>query len=199
MTHIRGRRPSAFNTEQRRHRVLRKQAVVAIRAIFAAVVGLGLSLGEAEIAAAAPPGFPDLNAFRPVDPAIYTMHFGRGGGGVFFATPDGLQCGWTVLPNSSQDHVSVGCNGPIPGLDVGAVGSDGCSGVGTSTSLPSDLGPYVFSAGGCPAITAPVLNVDEKITASNATCLVGADRLTACIDPILGRGFVLQPSGSWTF
>lgn len=27
----------------------------------------------------------------------------------------------------------------------------------------------------------------------------GADRLTACIDPKLNRGFVLQPSGSWIF
>jgi len=163
------------------------------------VVGLGFSLAEGRPATAAPPGFPDLNDFQPVDPAPYTMHFGRGGGGVFFATPDGLQCGWASLANGPEVHVSAGCNGPIPGLDSALVGNDGCSGVGASTSLPSDLGPYGFSKGGCPVISTPLLNVGQKITAANTTCLVGADRLTACIDPILNRGFVLHPSGSWTF
>jgi hypothetical protein len=65
--------------------------------------------------------------------------------------------------------------------------------------MASDLSPYGFFDGTCPAITSPMLNVGQKITAANTTCLVGADRLTACIDPILNRGFVLQSSGSWTF
>jgi hypothetical protein len=180
--------------------VLSRIAVAVVTGTFT-IVGLGFSLAGPGAATATPPGFPDLNAFQPVDPAPYTMHFPRGGGGVFFSTPDGLQCGWASLANGPQDHVSSGCNGPIPGLDAASVGSDGCSGVGTSTpsGLASDLGPYVFSKGGCPVISTPVLKVGKKFTAANTTCLVGADRLTACIDPILNRGFVLQPSGSSVF
>jgi hypothetical protein len=149
---------------------------------------------------AAPPAFPDLNAFQPVDPALYTKHFPMGGGGVFFATPDGLQCGWASLDNGPQVHVSGGCDGPLPGLpDTAPRGQYGCEMVGTASTLPSDLSPYSFYKGTCPVITSPLLNVGQKITAANTTCLVGADRLTACIDPILNRGFVLQPAGSWTF
>jgi hypothetical protein len=167
-------------------------STVVVLGLIPALAGLGT-------ATAAPPGFPDLNAFQPVDPAHYAMG-GRGGGQTFFATPDGIQCGWP-LTDKPDDHVSAGCAGPIPGLpDNAPVGADGCSAVGTSTSLPSDLGPYGFHKGtGCPVITSQMLNVGQKISASNITCVVGADRLTACIDLILNRGFVLQPSGSWTF
>lgn len=165
-----------------------------------AVLVLGCCLTGPGVATAAPAGFPDLNAFKPVDLAPYTMHFGRGGGGVFFATPDGLQCGWGSLANGPADHVSAGCDGPVPGLpDTAPIASGGCERVGVASAQHSDLGPYGFYQGTCPVITSPVLDVGQKITAANTTCLVGADRLTACIDPILNRGFVLQPSGSWTF
>ena len=165
-----------------------------------AVLALGSCHTVPGTATAAPPRFPDLNAFQPVDPGPYTMHFGRGGGGVFFATPDGLQCGWGSLANGPADHVTAECDGPLPGLpDTAPVGSGGCERVGVASAQHSDLGPYGFFQGTCPVITAPVLNVGQKITAANTTCVVGADRLTACIDPILNRGFVLQPSGSWIF
>lgn len=65
--------------------------------------------------------------------------------------------------------------------------------------MPKDLGPYVFQKDGCPVILSKLLDVGQKVTTANTTCLVGANRLTACIDPILNRGLVLQPSGSWTF
>lgn len=174
-------------------------ATAVIIAIFTTAT-VGCARGTPGVATATPPKFPDTNAFQPVDPARYTIGFGRGGGGVFFATPDGLQCGWASLANGPQDHVSAGCSGPIPGLPEGAPrGRYGCQSVGTASSMASDLSPYGFFDGTCPAITSPMLNVGQKITAANTTCLVGADRLTACIDPILNRGFVLQSSGSWTF
>ncbi|WP_322857756.1 hypothetical protein [Mycobacterium shigaense] len=178
---------------------MRNKMTVAVIAATVAVVGLGCSHTTPGIAKAAPPNFPDLNAFQPVDPAPYTAT-ARAGGAAYFATPDGLQCS---LPNPARpgDHVSASCDGPLPGLPAdSSVGSDGCSMVGSPTSLPTDLGPYRFQAGtGCPIITSPLLNAGHKITKADITCVVGADRLTACIDPILNRGFVLQPSGSWTF
>lgn len=173
---------------------------IAISSGIFAVLGLGSCHAGHVVAKAAPPKFPDLNAFQSVDLVAYTLQFGRGGGGIFFATPDGLQCGWGSLANGPADHISAECTGPLPGLPESAPrGQDGCERVGVASSLHSDLGPYGFYQGTCPVITAPVLNVGQKLTAANTTCLVGADRLTACIDPILNRGFVLQSSGSWTF
>jgi hypothetical protein len=175
-----------------------RMAVAAITATVA-VLGLGCSRAAPGIATATPPNFPDLNAFQSVDPAPYTAA-ARAGGAAYFVTPDGLQCS-LPNPNKPGDHVSASCDGPLPGLPGNApVGSDGCSVVGPPTSVPTDLGPYSFQKGtGCPVVTSPLLNVGQKITKADITCVVGADRLTACIDPILNRGFVLQPSGSWTF
>lgn len=172
----------------------------AVTTMTFAMLVLGSCHTSHVVATAAPPKFPDLNAFQPVDTAPYTMYFGRGGGGVFFATPDGLQCGWGSLANGPSDHISVECDGPLPGLpETAARRQGGCERVGVASSLHSDLSPYGFFQGTCPVITAPVLDIGQKITAANTTCLVGADRLTACIDPVLNRGFVLQSSGSWTF
>lgn len=200
------RRPTLGPT---RHCGMFRMAVVVTRAAFA-VVGLGFSFAAPGIATAAPPGLPDLNAFQPVDPATYTARWRGGGAGITFHTPDGLGCGWALSPDTRpEDHISAGCSGPIPGLpDTAPRGQDGCATVGTANAFPSgaaspsDLSPYRFYQGTCiPAQyqTSPVLNVGQKFTANNTTCLVGADRLTACIDPILNRGFVLQPSGSWVF
>jgi hypothetical protein len=180
---------------------MRVPSTVTLRALRATVtaVGLGFALVGAGCAAAQPPSFPDLNAFQPVDPASYTAS-ARAGGATYFTTPDGLQC---VLPNPAKpgDHVSASCDGHLPGLpDNAAVGSDGCSQVTTPSSLPTDLGPYSFQKGtGCPILTSPLLKVGQKITKGDITCVVGADQLTGCIDPVLNRGFVLQSSGSWTF
>lgn len=177
--------------------MLRKPSAPVLGATVA-VMGMGLLLVGVGRAAAQPPGFPDLNDFQSVDPTGYTAA-ARAGGATYFVTPDGVQC---ILPNPTTpgDHVSASCGGPIPGLPDTLVGERGCSGVDTPTSLPTDLGPYGFTKdANCPVLTSPLLNVGQKITAGGITCVVGVGRLTACIDPVLNRGFVLQPSGSWTF
>lgn len=93
--------------------MLTRMAIAIASGTFA-VLALGSCYARHVVATAEPPKFPDLNAFQPVDPAPYTMQFGRGGGGVFFATPDGLQCGWGSLANGPADHVSAECDGPLP-------------------------------------------------------------------------------------
>lgn len=165
----------------------------------AAAASLATAVISACTAHAQPPKFPDLDTFQPVDPAPFTAA-ARAGGGAYFVTPDGLQCS-VPHPYQPDDHVSASCAGPLPGLpDSAPRGKAGCSAVGSPTSLPTDLGPYSFQEGtGCPVLTTPLLDVGQKITTAGITCAVGADRLTACIDPVLNRGFVLQPSGSWTF
>lgn len=176
------------------------RVTLAVITAAVAVLSLACSRNAPGVATATPPPkFPDLNAFQAVDAAPYTAA-ARAGGAAYFATPDGLQC---VLPNPPKpgEHVSASCDGPLPGLpDNAPVGSDGCSVVASPSSLPTDLNPYSFQKGtGCPIITSPLLNVGQKLTKGDITCVVGADRLTACIDPILNRGFVLQSAGSWTF
>lgn len=169
-------------------------------AIVATCVVAPLCLPSA-VAVADAPEFPDLNAFTPVDPAPYTAS-ARGGGETFFKTPDGIQCD---LPNPYPwrpgEHLSAGCSGPLPGRPAGAAaGPDGCTEVSTPTGMPTDLGPYSFQKSGfCPVLTSKLLAPGQKITAGDITCVVGGGRLTACIDPVLHRGFVLEPSGSWTF
>lgn len=169
------------------------------RLLHMAVTAGAAAMLSAAPAHGQPPGFPDLGAYQPVDPARYTAS-ARAGGAAYFVTPDGLQC---VLPapGAPGQHVSASCGGRLPGLPPDApVGADGCSAVGSPSQLPGDLSPYTFQAAtGCPVISAPALEVGQKITASDITCVVGPDRLTACIDPSLNRGFVLRPEGSWTF
>jgi hypothetical protein len=57
---------------------------------------------------------------------------------------------------------------------------------------------FLRGGGGTPGMWKTV-EVGQQISSSNITCVVGADRLTACINRVDNHGFVLQPSGSWTF
>lgn len=168
--------------------------------MFMAVVAIILGqMFAPSTAAAEPPGFPDVNTFTPVDPRAYL------GGGLgqpsinfHFATPDGVACRWQgQYPSDPNAYVDVRCSGNIPGVpdDRGP----GCAQLG-STGIHT---PYVFTrgVGVCPPFPAwiRVLDVGQSISDNNVTCVVGADNLTACIDTIHNRGFVLQPAGSWVF
>jgi hypothetical protein len=168
----------------------------------ASVVALaGLALPPPK-AVAAPPGFPDLNAFTAVDPAPYI------GGGVgapsinfHFTTPDGVLCRWQYDPSPSPNtHVVIRCSGNIAGIP--SDDGPGCAQLGAN-GIFGNVGPYSFSrgVGDCPPFAAwlHLLDVGQKVTATNITCAVGAGNLTACIDETNNRGFVLQPSGSWVF
>ncbi|WP_204161250.1 hypothetical protein [Mycolicibacterium conceptionense] len=43
------------------------------------------------------------------------------------------------------------------------------------------------------------ITAGKKLVGDNSTCVVGKNNLVACIDAHHKHGFVLQPSGSWTF
>lgn len=43
------------------------------------------------------------------------------------------------------------------------------------------------------------ISTGKKLVGDNSTCVVGKKNLVACIDADHKHGFVLQPSGSWTF
>ncbi len=163
--------------------------VLAVPAMVAALaVGPAVPSAEAQ-----PPGFPDLNAFTE---APANLDFSRpdrwANGYAFFRTPDGLSC---MIGGVRR------CSGPVPGLPV-EYGE--CAVVLQTHEESSRSTPFRFekSVEGCPPPADELLNVGQKLTltANNTTtCVVGEDRLTACIDGNGKHGFVLQPSGSWVF
>jgi hypothetical protein len=152
-----------------------------------------LAVGAPPAANAVPDGFPDLAGFTPVDatafvrPPSYAERWTSGY--VFFRTPDGISC---AIGASSW------CTGAIPGM--AAADQSPCASVrqGTDGSAPYTLAP---SDQPCAATTDRVLNPGQKLANDTygITCAVGDGNLTACLDTRTNHGFVLRPSGSWTF
>jgi hypothetical protein len=156
---------------------------VSAKPLLAAATAIVLSTISAPIGAAAPPpGFPDLNAFTPVDTNIYIVGNPRSAT-IGFVSPDGVTCTWRYS-SDPKDH-------------------GGCAQVEVAGYPASRTGPYVFTRrdGACPASDSSLLplNVGQKLSATNVTCVVGANDTTACIDTIENHGFVLQPTGSSGF
>jgi hypothetical protein len=140
---------------------------------------------------AAPPGFPDLNAFVE---ASGSTDFSRpdkwANRYAFFRTPDGISC---MIGSLKQ------CHGPIPGLPASDPAT--CPMVIQTYDARSEPFRITQSDKPCAAPTDNLLDIGQKLTfaAYDTTCVVGENRLTACIDSGNDHGFVLQPSGSWTF
>lgn len=142
--------------------------------------------------AAAPPGFPDVNAFTPVDPKLYTISK-PDSTFIGFMTTRGVACTWGYSSDANA-HGPVECSGNILGVPDNAPdgGTTGC--VAASANAP-----ITKHGGACAPFSSSLatLNGGQRLTAVNVTCVVGADGLTACIDG--DHGLVLQPAGSWTF
>ncbi|OHV04058.1 hypothetical protein [Mycobacterium talmoniae] len=181
--------------------------------VAAVAVVLG-ALVTAPPATAAPAGFPDVDAFTSVDPQ---GHFGYLQGGVTggngpmetvlrFATSDGVLCMWNYFPKAMENDTfawsGITCSGNIPGIPD-SVPDNGGAGCARVYPLPVSS-QFVFDRhwGQCPPFPSPLvpaLDAGQKLESGNATCVVGANQLIACIDPARNQGFVLQPSGSWVF
>jgi hypothetical protein len=118
-----------------------------------------------------------------------------------FVAPGGVGCSWG-FSTDPNDHEAVLCEGNIPGIPASAPddGSSGCAQVHVVGHANSRTGPYVISrhGGACgPFSGFPPLNVGQKLSATNITCVVGADDLTACIDSTDDHGFVLAGSSAF--
>jgi hypothetical protein len=143
----------------------------------------------APVKAEPPQGFPDLNEFTAVDPAKYRV------GGRAFASPKQISC---VLDHGPQK--SIVCSGNnIKGMPENVPGS-GCPIVHKLDETTSDT-PYSFELvePDCASSRFVPISAGQKLSGDNGTCAVGEDSLVACIDADNKHGFVLQPSGSWTF
>ncbi|BBX48941.1 hypothetical protein GCM10009641_00130 [Mycobacterium cookii] len=168
------------------------KSFIVTAAVVAAAVTATTGPAGSPTAAAAPPGFPDVNTFTPVDSKLYTISK-PDSTFIGFVTARGVSCTWAYSSDPNA-HGPVECNGNIMGIPDSAPdgGSSGCA------SAKSDA-PITKHGGACPPFSSSLatLNGGQKLTAVNVTCVVGVDGLTACIDG--DHGLVLQSSGSWTF
>jgi hypothetical protein len=134
-----------------------------------------------------PTGFPDLSKFTAVDPAHYTIAGGA------FVSPDQVSCAL------DEGDGSIVCSGNIRGLPNSITGA-GCPVVRKPNGSPADT-KYVIDREepDCTSSRWTPIAVGQKLTEEIGTCAVGEGGLIACIDSDNKHGFVLQPSGSWTF
>lgn len=170
-----------------------------------AVVAGVLAIGSAPVAHAVvpPPNFPDLTNFDVVT-ASHQVTYQRGTQQmVTFSTPDGVRCSMHALGSVGP---TVRCYGSVPGLQAQPVGTDvnAKSSCGFGMAQLHSASPGVLSSytGDCPTDldSAALLAPGQKVRMATTVCGVAAGGITACIDSTdEGHGFVLQPSGSWTF
>ena len=80
--------------------------------------------------------------------------------------------------------------------------SEGASVLSCAGVLPDNADSYSFrrNGGGCPPFAdTRTLEAGQKLVKYQMACAVGDGNVTACINTTTNHGFVLQPSGSWTF
>lgn len=151
---------------------------------------VAICLTTSPSAAAQPTDFPNLDEFVEVDSAHFSRPFSYAERWAnvytFFRTPDGISC--EIGPSSR-------CTGRLPGTN-----QVGCSIVHQPYSADTELAFVLkHEDAPCEQTTDPVLGVGQKITdpLTGISCMVGADRLTACIRN--DHGFLLTSSGSGVF
>ena len=178
-------RPRFHTVIVRRLGVLRR----SVRVIVVLALALAACSPTPEIASP-PSRFPDLGAFTAVDPGDYDDL----GATKFLSPNEQVNC---LLDRGP--HESVICLG-FPGVPDSVAGT-GCATVRKADESDGD-GPYAITRSGSGCVTARSvrpMNAGRKLVGKNATCVAGEDQLVACIDADNRHGFVLRPSGSWTF
>lgn len=190
----------------------RAAAAMSVLAVLATAAAL-----EIPTAFAQPPTFPDLSEFTEIaqDSPIFTTNR-IGGYDAVFATPDGLHCAAAADSQSCQTTKA----GEMPGFPSNAPHQElsPCGPVAESVNSSDSGSEFVYTRNCESTAASPVLQPGQKVTVvktvsctigdyqipnctpgvrGKATCAVGANRLTACTNG--KHGFVIQPSGSWTF
>nr|WP_041781931.1 hypothetical protein [Mycolicibacterium chubuense] len=167
------------------------------------VVAASSLIAGAGVAHAAPPGFPDVDAFSAVDPSGYQLMGAHPSmSGWVFSTPAGLRCQDSLIPD-----LGVFCQGPIAGSAPGTTM--------VSVSLTTE-GAFSRSDLDPGAGSYPLLPTGAKLAAGNGVvCAVPTADTLACRagkpdswaadtpdppDRHYGEhGFVVSPSGSWAY
>lgn len=112
-----------------------------------------------------------------------------------FSTPFNIHCRFAAAESEPVWHSQdINCMGDMPGANSCVVGA----------ASPGPGPAYVISTTGdnCGAshMNGALLNVGQKMTYRDATCVVGSDHIVGCLDTSHGdHGFVLNPSGNVAF
>ncbi|MDR3664067.1 MAG: hypothetical protein P4L86_27390 [Mycobacterium sp.] len=162
-----------------------------------------LSAPAAQAGPPPPPNFPDFDGFTVETDAHLVPYQRTAQEVVKFSTPDGLSCGIDALGGVAP---AVRCYGPVPGMTglpvvADATSTSSCD-FGVAQLHSANPGVINSHRGVCPTdlAGAALLAPGQKVSMGPVTCGVAAGGITACLDNTDGgHGFVLQPSGSWTF
>jgi len=131
--------------------------------------------------APAPPPFPNVMSYIPLNGADYAVN---GGKWFAFAGPPGVVC---ILNNLTGEY---GCSGPLPGAPEGTnLVSAGPAGVPAFSTTPQ---PAYAAAG-----PVKVLPPRTRLTFRQITCGVDEDGVVACLNARDLVGFVVGPTSSY--
>lgn len=182
------------------------QQWASVAAVLVALAAAGLTACTEPVAGTArpePPSHvvPDLQAFSSADPEKFYIPL-RGGPVYRFSTPTGLNCQISLGDIGCSGRFSSDFYGPddrtcskVSQLRVGAVNYDR----GFTIERIQE---------GCEPSAYPLLDTGQKIVLDwsrnhpeigDKVCAVGPKDRIACIDSHTNRGFVIEPSGAWTF
>jgi len=175
-----------------------RMTALILAATVVSVTALSIPAANAE-----PAGFPEVDAFPAVDPTDYRVDGAHPSlSGWMFRTPGGLVCRDSLIPD-----LGIACDGPVvgaaPGTNLVAVSLTNAGRIQAVEPSPEDHLP-------------PLVPTGSKFDAGNGVvCAVLADDAFACRaqkpdswpkdtpdppDRHYGEhGFVIQPSGSWTY
>lgn len=175
-------------------------------AVLVALVAAGLTACTQPVSGTARPAppphvVPNLQDFSSADPERFYIPL-RGGPVYRFSTPTGLSCQISLGDIGCSGRLSSDFYGPddrtcsdVSQLRVGAVNYDR----GFTIERIED---------GCEPSAYPLLDVGQKIVLDwsrnnpglgDKICAVGPKQRIACIDGYTNRGFVIEPTGAWTF
>ncbi|MBS9535179.1 hypothetical protein KIH27_16450 [Mycobacterium sp. M1] len=173
-----------------------------MHSVAVAIVASALMITSACTAEAAPPGFPNVDSYTPVDPNTL-MHMDKSWRSVvFYPASKHYSCSYLFSGvGIAEDNRTLSCQGDIPGAaDAPIDGPDktGCSFVGVAPNWlarrPSQCGVYTSSD---TALPGHELLPGQKVTYGSMTCVQDQGDRTACIDG--DHGFVISPEKTWAF
>jgi len=176
-------------------RVRGSAAIVAA----AAVVACGHTEPGTAVAEPAPHVFPNLDEFVADQSNAFYRPL-RGGPSYVFYSPGGIVCSITLG--------SMACSGRFSDQPYG-LDSTSCS-FAQPVDQASANAPHTYEISPLPTCPSGPTSPDQILPAgrkfavvsspgTSFTCAVGPAERVACIDQIHNHGFVIEPTGAWTF
>ncbi|MBS9535024.1 hypothetical protein KIH27_15650 [Mycobacterium sp. M1] len=162
-----------------------------------------LAITSACAAEAAPPEFPNVDSYAPVDPNTL-MHMDKSWNSiVFYPASKHYSCSYLISGvGVTEQNRFLSCEGDIPGASDAP--TEGASGAGCSL-VKALSGSIIREAmqqcmpyqGSNIDIPGHELRPGQKVTYGPVTCVQDQGDRTACING--DHGFVISPEKTWAF